>query len=148
MYALTGAHVDHIFHEQVRNNHKLWQRILRADQKKYVIASAANSRRSGLSREVFDSMGIVDAHAYSLLMAMSILTDSMEKERLIQLRNPWGFEEWKGKWSDYDTENWTQALKEKYVSNKRDGIFFINLDDYLKFYYNTTICKYQDTEYF
>ena len=31
-------------------------------------------------------------------------------EKLIKMRNPWGYGEWKGDWSD-DSSKWTSALK-------------------------------------
>ena len=72
LYALTGVHVDTIFHEQVRNDAKLWARVLSAGQKDYIIATSASIRRTGNTAENFSKAGIVDAHAYSLLSAYEI----------------------------------------------------------------------------
>lgn len=82
-------------------------------------------------------MGLVDAHAYSLISAHKI-----GSLKLIKIRNPWGSKEWNGDWSDNSTL-WTDDLKQKLeFESKDDGIFFISYEDYMKFFYITTICKY------
>ncbi len=49
--------------------------------------------------------GLVAGHAYGIL---NVLLTKDGKFKLIQLRNPWGSFEWKGKWSDGSRE-WTKA---------------------------------------
>lgn len=147
LMAITGAYVDYIFHNQVFNKDILWRRIFIADQNKYVIATSASSKRTGKQSDQLKDFGIVDAHAYTLLEAQPIMTLEKEKVRLLQLRNPWGFEEWKGDWSDYDDKNWTDDLKRKLNYEAReDGVFYIDFENYLGYYYNTTVCKYQNGE--
>lgn len=51
--------------------------------------------------------------------------------KLLKLRNPWGSGEWTGDWSD-KSELWTPELKKKVgFVDGNDGIFFIELEDYL-----------------
>ena len=85
--------------------------------------------------------GLVDAHAYTLIGAFEVKKGDLPI-RLLKIRNPWGFKEWGGDYSDGDTVNWTEDLKTelKFVA-KNDGIFFITYEDYLKFFYITTISK-------
>lgn len=45
--------------------------------------------------------GVVQGHAYTFLNAIH-LNNSDHFERIVQLRNPWGKVEFKGKWSDGD----------------------------------------------
>jgi len=47
--------------------------------------------------------GITYGHAYTILDAVEV-----DGYKLVQLRNPWGYSEWKGKWSDNDLQNWTK----------------------------------------
>lgn len=73
--------------------------------------------------------------------------DNGKKERLIQIRNPWGRKEWQGDWSDKSSK-WTDSVKRQVdFSNKDDGCFWIAFKDYLKFFYITTICYYFDEAY-
>ena len=47
--------------------------------------------------------GLIGGHAYSILQAVTVPSDSDKKTeelRLLLLRNPWGHGEWKGDWSD------------------------------------------------
>jgi len=46
------------------------------------------------------SVGLVDAHAYSLISARIIKLSNGRTERLCLIRNPWGKKEWTGDWSD------------------------------------------------
>jgi len=143
LMSLTGCYVDYIFHNQVLNKDILWSKLFTADQRKYVIATSASSAKVGKQSEALKQVGIIDAHAYSMLEAFPLVTDDKRKIRLLKLRNPWGFEEWKGDWSDNDTKNWTDDLKKKLnFESKDDGIFYIDFDSYLQYYYNSTICKY------
>jgi len=41
--------------------------------------------------------------------------------RLIELRNPWGYWEWTGDWSD-GSDLWTDVLKEDYGIRPGDSI--------------------------
>ena len=64
--------------------------------------------------------------------------------RLVKLRNPWGKGEWKGAWSDGD-HKWSPSLKRQLkVENKEDGIFFIDYNDFCKFYSDFQVCYFQD----
>jgi hypothetical protein len=82
-------------------------------------------------------------------------------ENLILIRNPWGFKEWSGDWSDTskkwvdypDAEKNIKIILDKrtesYVYKKRDandGCFWMSFDDYIKFFYITSIC-YCDTNW-
>jgi calpain-15 len=46
------------------------------------------------------TVGLVDAHAYSLIKAREIKTSMGKIEKILLIRNPWGKKEWNGDWSD------------------------------------------------
>jgi calpain-15 len=72
------------------------------------------------------------------------ITSGGKNIRLLKIRNPYGLKEWSGDWSDKSAK-WTPELRVQTGSeNKEDGIFFISYDDYLQFFYVTSICKYGD----
>ena len=86
------------------------------------------------------SKGLVDGHAYSLISAHQVSPTL----RLIKIRNPWGQKEWNGDWSDTSSK-WTPELRQQLsVESKDDGVFFISFEDYVRFFYVSTICKYID----
>jgi len=55
---------------------------------------------NGVSNSDLSKIGLVDSHAYSLIAALEVDLGLLSKEKLILLRNPWGFREWSGDWSD------------------------------------------------
>lgn len=67
--ALTGAPTDMIMHEDIKNPEHLWREIKKADERQYVIATSVSSDQSGKTHEKVKTMGLVDAHAYSLISA-------------------------------------------------------------------------------
>ena len=107
------------------------------------VASQADGD-GGLENSAVKSVGLVDAHAYSLIGAKIITLDSGKTERLIQIRNPWGKKEWQGDWSD-KSPKWTESTKKQVdLQEVDDGCFWIGFADYVKFFYITTICYYYE----
>ncbi|XP_056424403.1 calpain-8-like isoform X2 [Hyla sarda] len=47
-----------------------------------------------------DDDGLVKSHAYSIIRAEEVTLKDGSTVQLIRLRNPWGFQEWTGAWSD------------------------------------------------
>jgi hypothetical protein len=89
-------------------------------------------------------MGLHSGHAYSLLDTGSI-PDKMSPKgaeiRLIKLRNPWGYGEWEGAFSDRSEERevYDEELMKAFSSkehetvdvNAQDGTFFMRYHEYL-----------------
>lgn len=83
-------------------------------------------------------------HCYTLIGAKEITLDDMNVERLLKVRNPYGLKEWTGDWAD-KSKKWTIKTRTQVSGqDKEDGIFFICLKDYLKFYSTTSVCYYQE----
>lgn len=90
------------------------------------------------------SVGLIDAHAYSLIKAQEIVTDSGKTVKLVKIRNPWGKKEWTGDWSD-KSPLWTEKCKAQVdYANADDGCFWMTFEDYDKFFYITTINYFRD----
>ena len=91
----------------------------------------------GTSNTELTSTGLTQAHVYTILDSHIV-----EGERLLRIRNPWGQETYRGKWSDDDASSWDKSLqqeaktfKERFpelYKNEDDGIFFIDYDTYFK----------------
>jgi calpain-15 len=88
----------------------LWQIIFESDKKKHVMTTAvASQANSALNSADMKKVGLVDAHAYSLIEAKVIKTNN-GNVKLVKVRNPWGKKEWGGDWSDASNK-WTKATK-------------------------------------
>lgn len=62
------------------------------------------------------------------------------------MRNPWGKEDYKGEWSDKDDSKWTEETKKilNHTPTMKDGVFFLSIDDFKKFYTTTIVGYYRD----
>jgi len=67
----------------------------------------------------------------------------------MQLRNPHGSagEEWKGDWSD-TCEKWDQRMRNKvgYQESQRDGVFWMEVLDFVQQYSYLYICRILDSD--
>lgn len=53
----------------------------------------------------------------------------------------WGHGEWKLDWSDDDEKNWTEEhIKAFGATFANDGMFFMTLDDFMKYFYVLYVC--------
>jgi len=87
-------------------------------------------------------VGILSGHAYSLNDVFEIDDPNMENprktHRILRLRNPWGQQEWNGKWSDESEEielhketlqamiNELEEEEQFKLGDTNDGTFLIN----------------------
>lgn len=89
----------------------LWEMIIHAEEKDYImctaVASMADENKTAADMK---AVGLIDAHAYSLISAKQVTLDKGGKVNLIKVRNPWGKKEWSGDWSD-KSPKWTENTK-------------------------------------
>jgi len=84
MYPLTGCPSQYFIHANLKQADKLWDKILYSDEKKFPMCTAVASQAAeGLTNKNVKSVGLVDAHAYSLIAAKVIHLDNGKTERLI-----------------------------------------------------------------
>ena len=127
---LTGFPTQYIVHDNYEND-ELFE-IIEEGDKEGTIMSSASKVQSTIERK-----GLVTGHAYTLMKAKAWRE---RKIYLIQLRNPWGEKEWTGDWSDRSPK-WTDEYKKFFgYVNANDGIFWINVDDYMNNFDATYIC--------
>ncbi|KNC53396.1 calpain-15 [Thecamonas trahens ATCC 50062] len=117
----------------------LWGQLLSWHESGYLVALSCG--RHGLSSEVYQSVGLNDNHAYSLLQLRSV-----GSLWLMQIRNPWGgsgrASEWRGDWSDHSAL-WTAEMRrelEVYSEASEDGIFWMSFDDFLRYFGAVSVC--------
>ena len=95
MYPMTGSPHKFFLHDDVRQPNTLWEEILHSDQQKHPMCTAvASVADEDVSNKAVKSVGLVDAHAYSLIAAKQVTLDNGKTEKLVQIRNPWGRKEW------------------------------------------------------
>lgn len=109
------------------------------------------------SDEYDPTTGICGSHAYSLISVHQIIPlgggnyaidqkNNPKSIKLLQLRNPWGQNEWMGEWSDRD-KKWTNPQLRKILNHEslnNDGDFFISFEDFKRFFDDFQICYYHD----
>ncbi|KAI4815030.1 hypothetical protein KUCAC02_005197 [Chaenocephalus aceratus] len=76
--------------------------------------------------------GLIKGHAYAITDTDKVMKASNEI-LLLRLRNPWGFIEYRGPWSDKSKE-WDDVVKEEKerieLKKKEDGEFWISVEDF------------------
>lgn len=72
--------------------------------------ASSQENLSNLTKANMKTVGLVDAHAYSLIGAREITQRTGRKVKLCYVRNPWGKREWTGDWSD-NSSLWTEYVK-------------------------------------
>jgi hypothetical protein len=92
------------------------------------------------SKENVDKVGLVNGYTYNMLDFFHIEKSDGNKVYLFKLRNPWSKGEWNGDWSD-KSSLWDDKTKNQVgFVDKEDGIFFMNDDDFFKYFTHVEIC--------
>jgi len=143
MYPLTGCPQYQFFHDDVRDIDRFWTRIITADKKGFPMCCCTfSSQDNDVTNAEVTAAGLQDSHAYTLIGAYNIVQDDLKEVRLLKVRNPYGMKEWQGDWGD-NSKKWTVRCRNQVNGeNKNDGIFFMTLADFMKFFTATTICCY------
>ena len=127
---LTGFPTDYIVHNDYEND-ELFEKIENANKEGTIMSSASKGD------EDIEKKGLIMGHAYTLMKAKAWRERQLY---LIQLRNPWGEKEWTGNWSD-NSNKWTDEYKKFFgYVNSDDGIFWIDIEDYMSNFEATYIC--------
>ena len=95
---------------------------------------------STTSKEKVDSVGLINGYTYNMLDFYHVEKSDGNKEYLFKLRNPWSKGEWNGDWSD-KSSLWDDKTKSQVnFTDKEDGIFFMNDNDFFKYFTHVEIC--------
>jgi hypothetical protein len=134
---------------------QVWTLLKKYDRQKALISASIGkmeyAKTDGPSGEqMLEREGLVAGHAYSLLRAVEVTertTANLPKPgaktyKLVQLRNPWGTYEWKGKWSDKSShwKKYPSIAKQLKFEAADDGTFWMSFDDFKKVYTRINIC--------
>jgi len=137
---MTGGVSEQIELRTVSNNQKaFWERLKSLVEQKALMG--AGSPEHAMGDRAINEFGIVQGHAYAVLGIAEF-----DEFKLINLRNPHGNRgvEWNGDWAD-DSDMWTQRAKNKCnYSDEVDGIFWMDLDDFIDNYSFLYVCRLLD----
>ncbi|XP_075194082.1 calpain-2 catalytic subunit-like [Anomaloglossus baeobatrachus] len=114
----------------------LFQKIQTAlRQKSFVGCNSTAPDQSGFSASISRK------HLYSIIRVEEV-TYGETKEQLIKIRNPYGNEEWTGKWND-KSEEWNKLdplIRKDLNSQKEDGEFWMPFSEFVKEFTEVEIC--------
>lgn len=109
----------------------LWQQILDSETNGMMISSG--SYQGNGSDQENNEVGLPYNHAFSVMKGLIATTASGEEHRLVQMRNPWGYEYFNGTWND-SSDIWTDELRLQLDhQDKDDGKFFMEYSDFIKY---------------
>ncbi|XP_071979246.1 calpain-1 catalytic subunit-like [Engystomops pustulosus] len=119
---------------------EVWEMVVEAERRKSLMACYIQVSDAADAGRV-DEDGLVQGHAYSVLGAQEVKLCSGEVT-LIRLRNPWGFTEYKGPWSDKSSEWMSVSDEERRALNQQreDGAFWMHCEDFCSLFSWIVIC--------
>ena len=90
-----------------------------------------------------------DHHAYTVLSTKIIWDERDNQIRLVKIRDPYGTRakrEWHEEW-EQESFSLIDQLKDQVqgIDDKLDGIFWMTYKNYLRYFYQTTICTYEES---
>ena len=124
---LTPFPTDIIYHSEIPPD-ELWEKISQSDKEDHILTCITKFD------ENIEHFGLISGHSCTLVSAFERKVKG-EDVKLLKIRNPWGYKEWSGKYSDGSPE-WDDEMIKCFgdVKVKEDGIFWMEFSDYLKFF--------------
>lgn len=137
-------------HEHMNN---LWENLRKSLKRGYPLAVsprpptehevARNNLLSFPNKNFFLDKGIYYGHTYAIVTIKELEQSNEEgKVRLVKLRNPWINEKWTGDWC-FDSENWTEELRDELNYHKEGNEFWIPLRNLMYYFEDLIICQAQ-----
>ena len=131
--ALTGFPTERFIHKEI-DKYELFNNLEQA----YV---QGNLLTASSKQNIFDNIGIVEGHAYTILFVRKWLQKGIY---LLKLRNPWGKsnEFFLGNYCD-SSSLWTNEMKNYFSKNninEENGIIWVSLNEYLQYFECSNIC--------
>jgi len=114
----------------------IWKDLKKAFEEGHIITCC-----SKFDNEI-EKYGLVSGHTFTVTNLVEGHVNN-EYIRLIKLRNPWGYKEWNGNWSDH-SKLWTEEAKKELNINlhiEDDGEFYMSFEDFFKYFLVVDICR-------
>lgn len=105
--AMTGSPFENFWHEEMYDEEReqLWNRMVESEYTGEMISSGSYTGTGNDQDTNYD--GLPFNHAFSIMRALEV---GDRRERIVELRNPWGSESFWGDWSD-SSDRWTDSLR-------------------------------------
>ncbi len=138
LFCLTSFPVYNICHRSIKKE-DLWQKLSHLIDKENIITCTSKDDPS------IQQFGLIIGHSFTIT-GMKEAKVKNKKIRLLRLRNPWGYKEWSGRWSDGSKE-WNDETRQIFnhhkIQNKNedDGEFYMEFYDYTRFFILTEVCQ-------
>lgn len=89
-----------------------------------------------------EKVGLIKGHTYTLIGSYQVEMNNGDTVDLVKLRNPWGYREWNGAFSDGD-DRWNNVKNKDNIgySDKNDGSFFMKIEDFVRYFIRIDICN-------
>eukprot|EP00567_Pseudictyota_dubia_P006409 CAMPEP_0197438408 /NCGR_PEP_ID=MMETSP1175-20131217/5418_1 /TAXON_ID=1003142 /ORGANISM="Triceratium dubium, Strain CCMP147" /LENGTH=899 /DNA_ID=CAMNT_0042968133 /DNA_START=47 /DNA_END=2743 /DNA_ORIENTATION=- len=148
LFSLTGWIPERIFFpekpDKVRDFEtpveRVWERVYSANSYGDCLITMAVS--SDITEDKAKQVGLVTGHAYAVLSCIKTSNGT----RLLQLKNPWAHQGWKGRYSAKDRTSWKDprfcaevGYNPALASEVDDGVFWICWEDVLVYFRNVQL---------
>ena len=122
----------------------LFQKICNAIDNNFIVCTDINSKNENI---LLQKLGVLSNHAYRIIGYGTIRDSNGNVYNLIKIYNEFQITSWMGNWSPYSSK-WTHEYKKhlNYDPNKEKNIYYMDINDYLK-YYSTTYILYWHKQY-
>ena len=132
--SLTGFPTEMFYMNEQLSVNDLWEKLSNLDKINHIMCASTRD-----DKNFTEKFGLVNNHAYTL-SSVKEYDYQGQNIRLVRLRNPWGYKEWFGDWSD-NSSLWDDELKKVFnLVSADDGAFYISIEDFLKFFSWSYIC--------
>lgn len=131
----TGEPVENI---DILYSQELWDTLLVYTEEHWIMGCTSLLKEC----DKVSDLGTINNHTYNIINCMEI-----EECKLLQLRNPWGQNEWKGRWTE-GSRQWTPELIEKIKPNFEDSAtFYIDFVDWCREFTHLHVLRLQSTSH-
>ena len=136
IFSFYTANPIKIYHHDIKYNN-LFDKIKNAIDNDFIVCADINSQKENL---LLNKLGVLSNHAYRIIGYGTLLDSNGNLYNLIKIKNNYEITSWIGDWGPGSIK-WSDEFKRylNYNPEKEKNVFYININDYLKFYSNTYI---------
>eukprot|EP00826_Nyctotherus_ovalis_P054326 TRINITY_DN7106_c0_g1_i4.p1 TRINITY_DN7106_c0_g1~~TRINITY_DN7106_c0_g1_i4.p1 ORF type:complete len:750 (+),score=172.75 TRINITY_DN7106_c0_g1_i4:132-2381(+) len=117
---------------------ELWKTLAKAQENKFAMVCSSIDVQESQEDEKYSVFGLVSKHAYTLVEVKE-KQGAKRVQKVVKIRNPWGRLEWIG------GVGTNSNIMPSSIIRKGEGMFYMNFEDFYKYFDAVTICNYQPT---